>query len=177
MKIKLEKPISKNWHIKKRTYFVHKHVIIFYSFDKITSLFSFPLRFTYYLRVIKSIRGNTLRSITRRDIVFHPCSGRRSWIRLFSSVIPPARSRPDRTRTRHVRDAEIAVARSLSAGRPRARDTRDRYSRFGMEARPWRLIKRPSGHGSNVCLERAAPPVYTYMAIRRSRGTCSYHGD
>lgn len=74
-----------------------------------------------------------------------------------------------------MRDAKITVARSLSAGRPRARDTTDRYSRFGMEARPWRLIKRPSGRGSNVCLERAAryirrsEPRYLFVPWRLAR--------
>lgn len=53
-----------------------------------------------------------------------------------------------------MRDAEIAVWRDPYRRDGRAGDTRDRYSRFGMEARPWRLIKRPSGRALTVCLER-----------------------
>lgn len=53
-----------------------------------------------------------------------------------------------------MRDAEIAVWRDPYRQDGRAGDTRDRYSRFGMEARPWRLIKRPSGRALTVCLER-----------------------
>lgn len=65
---------------------------------------------------------------------------------------------------RHVRDAEIAVWRDPYRQDGRTGDTRDRYSRFGMEARPWRLIKRPSGRALTVCLEhRRRPVIHIYV--------------
>lgn len=83
-------------------------------------------------------------------------SARRSRIRLFARR-NSARSTVGSTR--HVRDAEIAVWRDSYRYDGRARDTRDWYSRFDMEARPWRLIKRPSGRVLTVCLERRRRPV------------------
>jgi len=81
---------------------------------------------------------------------------------------------------RHVRDAEIAVWRDPYRRDGRTGDTRDRYSRFGMEARPWRLIKRPSGRALTVCLERRRRPViyvYVHAVPVRTTAISSYRSS